>query len=471
MNWLRPKWKHSKVKVRTAAVEKLTDQRLLAKIARTDNYEDVRLTAVKKLEDATVLVEIARTDESKYIRREALSKIADQALLAEIAKIDKDDDVQQAAIEKIDNQDLLAEIAGAECAFYARRLALKKLTDQPALKRIAETDRDRFVRLNAVSQITDQKTLADIARNDPESMVRERAAEKLTDQQSLQNIASTDQVPEVRKAALKKIDNHALLSEIARNDKNLHVRKAAINLLTQDDLAAAALAGKAGEPLRQIVEALNEPALLLNIAAEAEDPAVCRDALDRLCQYHLVKVARNASRAEIRLAAVERLADPEDLGIISRSDEDDRVRAAASSRAQSQEEVWKRAETPEVWLELLPKTPFIPRYLVAETAPQAAWDPDLCGGPDDILWVIGRLQKLSRRKDGDKTGYWTNLTVRCCPDHSREFLRLELVKYFPDSSRSEYSFNIYAARIDFGVWFVGAFQQIEPRKILKIVSP
>ena len=47
----RPKWKHSKPSVRLDAIKALTDQALLAKIAKTDSDPEVRDAAEKRLTD------------------------------------------------------------------------------------------------------------------------------------------------------------------------------------------------------------------------------------------------------------------------------------------------------------------------------------------------------------------------------------------------------------------------------------
>ena len=51
MDLFRPKWQHCNWSVREVAVEKLTDQGVLAEAATHDPDESVRLAAVEKMEN------------------------------------------------------------------------------------------------------------------------------------------------------------------------------------------------------------------------------------------------------------------------------------------------------------------------------------------------------------------------------------------------------------------------------------
>ena len=58
INYLKPKWKNSSWSIRLTAVEKITSQALLAKIAIEDLDLRVRIAAVKKIKDQTLLSRI-----------------------------------------------------------------------------------------------------------------------------------------------------------------------------------------------------------------------------------------------------------------------------------------------------------------------------------------------------------------------------------------------------------------------------
>jgi len=57
----RPKWKHSLAGVRAEAVRIITDQNLLAEIAKTDLSPYVRVAAVRRLIDQALLTRIVKT--------------------------------------------------------------------------------------------------------------------------------------------------------------------------------------------------------------------------------------------------------------------------------------------------------------------------------------------------------------------------------------------------------------------------
>jgi hypothetical protein len=139
MDFFRPKWKHSDAFVRKAAVESLTDQGLLADMAKTDSSNLVRRAAVDKLTDQLVLAGIVKTDRSTDVRQAAIKKVTDERVLADIAKTDSIVDLRRAAVEKLTDQGLLADIAKTESIDQVRQAAIKKLTDERVLADIATT--------------------------------------------------------------------------------------------------------------------------------------------------------------------------------------------------------------------------------------------------------------------------------------------------------------------------------------------
>jgi hypothetical protein len=163
----------------TAAVNRLTDQALLAQIARMVGPWEVRQAALYRLTDQALLTQVARTDENPRARSIAVRKLTDQALLANLAKTDKEPRVRAAAVGKLADNALLAEIAKAEQDSSVRSIAVAKLTDQALLADLAKTDRDSDVRSIAVRKLTDQTLLADLAKTAEDLNVRLTALGKL----------------------------------------------------------------------------------------------------------------------------------------------------------------------------------------------------------------------------------------------------------------------------------------------------
>ena len=127
--FFRPRWKHGDSSVRRVAVEKLTNQALLAKIATTDSDGLVREVAVGKITDQALLAKIATTDNHAYVGQVAVGKITDQALLAKIATRDSDSSdssVRQAAVENLTDTALLNDLAESASVWEVRRAACSK---------------------------------------------------------------------------------------------------------------------------------------------------------------------------------------------------------------------------------------------------------------------------------------------------------------------------------------------------------
>lgn len=191
MDIFRPKWKHSDSNVRMAAVETLTDQVVLAEIARTDENRKVCEAAFGKLTDQSILAGIARIGwEEDYVRVAAIQKLADQALLAEIAKTDEKWVVREAAVRKMTDQSILAGIARKFLEEdHVRVAAVERLTDQTLLAEIVQKESRKDVCLAAVKRLTDQALLAEIAKTNEKWDVRMAAKNKVTDQTLLAGIA------------------------------------------------------------------------------------------------------------------------------------------------------------------------------------------------------------------------------------------------------------------------------------------
>ena len=95
---------------RVAAVEKLTDQTLLAKIAVEDKHRWVRVAAVERLTDQTLLAKIAVEDKDWAVRKATVERLTNQTLLTKIAIEDEDRTVRKAASAKVTDLTLKIKI-------------------------------------------------------------------------------------------------------------------------------------------------------------------------------------------------------------------------------------------------------------------------------------------------------------------------------------------------------------------------
>ena len=142
-----------------AAIQKLTDQTLLAKIVLPNVcLENTRLSLYSRKPIASVAPATpcdAGWDPRLEVALAAVRKIADQGLLAKIAAHGFYLDVRVGAVEELTDQAALGKIAVEAGDADVRKAAQAKLTDQAALAEIATEGKDSTTRRGAVSNLTD----------------------------------------------------------------------------------------------------------------------------------------------------------------------------------------------------------------------------------------------------------------------------------------------------------------------------
>jgi len=72
-----------------------------ARVAKNDGDPAVRKAAVERVTDQAVLADVAKNDAAWAVRKAAVERITDPAVLADIAKDDTDWDVRCAAVSRI----------------------------------------------------------------------------------------------------------------------------------------------------------------------------------------------------------------------------------------------------------------------------------------------------------------------------------------------------------------------------------
>jgi hypothetical protein len=105
--------------VREAALERITDQRVLGDVAKNAQERDVSMAAVARIADERVLGGVAKSTKERRVREAALKRMADRSVLADVAKNAEDQDMRKTAekraagmVRGLDGQDLLT-LAGA----------------------------------------------------------------------------------------------------------------------------------------------------------------------------------------------------------------------------------------------------------------------------------------------------------------------------------------------------------------------
>jgi hypothetical protein len=132
-------------------VRELHSQTIRIDIAKTDPDESVRAAVVATLADQRTLVRIAQTDRSERVREAVVQNLnlTDEAVLARIAKADGSANVYSAAVAKVSDQALLGDVASTGRSEVARIAAVKKLIDEVLLTEIATRQGDSIVGLIA----------------------------------------------------------------------------------------------------------------------------------------------------------------------------------------------------------------------------------------------------------------------------------------------------------------------------------
>ncbi len=121
---LRPKWQHSNPTVREAGVRALQDQTILARVAMDEHVEAVRLAAIEKLTDQRVLGLLACGPAS--IAPVAVKRLTDRAQIKAAALSAERADVRHLAVDRIDDSVLLHRISTSDTDPWIRAKAKDK---------------------------------------------------------------------------------------------------------------------------------------------------------------------------------------------------------------------------------------------------------------------------------------------------------------------------------------------------------
>lgn len=261
--------------IHSSAVEKLTDQTLLKKIALESKDRDVRASAVKKLYDPILIKKIAMSDKDRYVRLAAVEKISGQTILADFAYKAEYFDVRIAAIEKLTDQSILTDLAKTDSAARIRLTAVKNVSDDDFLYDRSCNDSSAEVRFQATDQIKSQTLLSEIAADSYYGELRELAKSKITDSSLQAKIELCDTSTEELLEKIKASDETAFLTDMSLHGGRDQICLAAVNKLT-DQSALGDIAAKCAdrEVTKIALDKLINPEVLGQVSQNAIDPAV-----------------------------------------------------------------------------------------------------------------------------------------------------------------------------------------------------
>ena len=376
---------------RAEAVEALgarteaTALQTLIRIARDDPSGDIQREAVETLGDfedkrgVPALVDLARTHPGGDVRGEALETLAEAApleqargVLSDVAQGDPDVDVQRAAVEALGQLDdpaarrILLEIAERHPRVDVRVEAVETLGEavEPdeahhALQRIARGDRSPDVQREAVETLGEVQhravklgltgtadavleTLRDIALTSPSADAAIEAAETIGELEDQRGVDILIELAERHPRTEVRIEAVEALGQVQETGRAIEVLDRLISGAGRAEVQIEAV-----ETLGELHD--HDPAVLARLARIARSHPVTEVQVEAVETYgehaapdsaavFLADLVRTAATQDVRLEALETLADLEDgAGIpaiieIARSHPDREVRIEAIER-------------------------------------------------------------------------------------------------------------------------------------------
>jgi hypothetical protein len=228
------------------AASRLKDQRVLADLAVRERRETICFAAIDALTDQDLLLKVAREatrrhkgDAAQRVVQRVAGRLSDPAAQRSFLRTQPDVLARVNAASRVTDPGLAAEVATTDVAPNVRRMAVTKLADQDLLLRIAQSDADPFVRVEAASRLTDPDVQLELERTTPHADVRYTVAKaRMADQGEAVRYARTAKEPGIRRLAAGVVADQAVVAELARGDPDAAVRITAIRRLTDRSVLA-----------------------------------------------------------------------------------------------------------------------------------------------------------------------------------------------------------------------------------------
>jgi hypothetical protein len=202
-DFFRPKWRHSDVAVRTAAIRALDAQEtgILVQVVRNDTDDNVRKLALRKIVNPQTLAELAGADLDQNLRDLASERLSSLRVSTAVK-----DDAQSAqeALDHLEDENSLAEVAKRAEVLEVRHSALQRLKEPKSLADVARQAREKETRLAAVAAVDDPAVLRSLAISCDDREVALAALERVEDADHLRAIAKQAKIKGLRSRAQKK---------------------------------------------------------------------------------------------------------------------------------------------------------------------------------------------------------------------------------------------------------------------------
>jgi hypothetical protein len=190
---------------------------------------DIRMEGVKEVAETEqdVLAGIAREDAEPRVRRAAISRLLDPDVLARLAGGEPDGDIREFACGRL--MRIAIEASNGDAALASR--ALEALTDSRQIAQVAKEAADETVSLAAVRRLDDQRAIGSVARQSGHAVTRLEAVARLSDETELASVSIRTDRKDVGLAALDRVRDPETLAQISARAKNKAVSRRARALI------------------------------------------------------------------------------------------------------------------------------------------------------------------------------------------------------------------------------------------------
>lgn len=230
--WMKETNDSAKLRKINAGVRKISNQNKLYEIATTAYHGSVKTTAVECITDEALLAKLALGSPGS-VGEAAVKRIKNKNLMYDIALRSKDWKVSEAAAGMIEDQALLGKMAMTAAHERARRSAVNRIEDQEVLARIALESADKWTADDAARRVRAPEQALRVAMSNRECAVH--GAYAVSDPAARLKIALEAPTRDARAAAISKLDDALALRQIACGASSNEERQEAVYRLKDTD--------------------------------------------------------------------------------------------------------------------------------------------------------------------------------------------------------------------------------------------
>lgn len=270
------------------------------------NYQ-ARIKAVNNLTDQNVLYKVALEDISYEVKIAALNKISDQNIISRLIFESYEPNLCLEALNKITDQNILYKLSMEGSNLNLRIAATNKITDQKLINSLVAESKDYKLRSELINKISDQSTLYTIALNDLSYNVKLAAFNKITDQNLINKLATESKERNLILEAVVKVSDQNTLYKIASENDDYYIRSEALNRINQSYLAKLAVESEELSLRLKVSDMLTNQTELLYVTQNASDPTIREEAFNKLNNNSLDILTREAKDPVLVFSAKIRL--------------------------------------------------------------------------------------------------------------------------------------------------------------------